>query len=220
MDENRLLQQLVMQARSHPDRSTQRRIALSKLIIAIRYSSSLKKPDNLFNIPNYQDIYDEALNITCMEIHRRIDSYNSDHPVMAWVNYILNFRIQDAIARESKKGLTDIPKSCKPDWWEIDSPRESDNRSTEIPTPSAGDEDRQSLKDFISDDPDGKFAERHIQNLPDATFQKICLMQFEGKKWKEIAAHFGTSIPTVSGFYQTSLKVLLTYIKESLNVNE
>jgi DNA-directed RNA polymerase specialized sigma24 family protein len=220
MEENRSLQQLVRQARSHPDRSAQRRIALNRLIIAIRHSPSLKKPDNLFNIPNYQDIYDEALNTTCMEIHRRIDSYNSEHPVMAWVNYILNFRIQDAIAKERKKGLTDLPKSCKPDWWEIDrSFGEDDNRSMDISTPNPRDEDCQSLKNLIADDPDGKFAERHIQNLPAATFQNICLMQLEGKKWKEIAACFGTSIPTISGFYRTSLNLLLPYIRQSLDVN-
>jgi DNA-directed RNA polymerase specialized sigma24 family protein len=223
MDENQLLQQLVAQAQSHPDRSSQRRIVLSKLIIKIRQSPHLKKPVNTLNIPNYQDIYDEALNDTCMEIHRRINIYNPEHPVMAWVNHTLNYRIKDVNTKYQKRGITDIPRNQKPIWWDLDRPIQSHDsqsnnkdRQIEIPILPAGDEDSELLRVLIAEDPDGMFATRHIQDLPNATFQNICLMLFEDKSWKEIAEFFGTSISTASGFYRNNLDRLLEYLRESL----
>ncbi len=68
MDE---LRQLVAQAQTAPDRSSQRRIALSKLMSAIRQSDSIARQRNWSNIPNFQDIYDEALNETLLEICRK-----------------------------------------------------------------------------------------------------------------------------------------------------
>jgi RNA polymerase sigma factor (sigma-70 family) len=220
MDESELLQQLVSQAQSHPDRSTQRRIALTKLIGKIRQSQSLKRPDNRFNIPNYQDVYDEALNDACMEICRRIDSYNPEYPVMAWVNNILNYRIQDVYNKYQKRGITNLPKNQKPRWRELDRPINTDDKGTsrnlEIANPAPEDDESKLIRDFITEDPDRVLATKHIKNLPEATFQKILLMICEDKTWKEIAEYFGTSISTASSFYRRTLDELLEYLQQSL----
>jgi DNA-directed RNA polymerase specialized sigma24 family protein len=222
MDENQLLQQLVIEAQAHPDQSAKRRIALNRLIVEIYRSPSLKKPVNKFNIPNYQDIYDEALSITCMEIHRRIDSYDPSHPFMAWVNYTLNYRIQDVAAKYQKRGITQLPGGQKPRWWDIDNDSSTDGNESSKDgwqmqlSPLDRDEDKTALKTFIEEDLDGRFSERHIQNLPNATFKNICLLQLEGRTWQEIAEYFGTSIPTASGFYRNNLSRLLEYLQQSL----
>jgi DNA-directed RNA polymerase specialized sigma24 family protein len=231
MDENQLLQQLVSEAKSHPNRSAKRRIALNKLIVEIYRSPSLKKPVNNFNTSNYRDIYDEALTITCAEIHRRIDSYDPTHPFMAWVNSILNFRLIDVANKHQNQGITQIPRSAKPKWWNIDARPINEQGETgandawenQLP-PIDRDEDRSLLRDFITEDLEGRFSERHIQNLPDATFKNIYLMQSEGRTWREIAEHFRTSIPTASSFYRRELDEngynLLGYLQKSLVIKQ
>jgi DNA-directed RNA polymerase specialized sigma24 family protein len=219
MDENQLLQQLVAQAQSHPDRSAKRRIALTKLITKIRQSPSLKKANNYSNIKNYQDIYDEALNETCLEICRRIGDYQSDSPVMAWVNNTLKYRQLDVQNRYLRKGITNIARGVMI-IWQTDSSGDANNENTsrklEIVAPDTGDPDRKSLKDFIAEDPDRVFATKHIKNLPEATFQKILLLICEDKSWKEIAEHLGTSVSTASSFYQRNLDESLEYLQQSL----
>lgn len=223
MDENQLLQQLVAEAQAHPDRSARKRIALNKLVVEIYRSPSLKKPVNKFNIPNYQDIYDEALNTTCIEICQKINTYDLEYPVMAWVNKIFNYRIQDVTTKHQKRGVTNVPRDRRPTWWEIDRPianHQSESSSkdlqTELPNPLNADEDRISLKTFIEEDLDGRFSERYIQNIPNATFKSICLLQLDGRRWSEIAEYFGTSIPTISGFYRANFRLLREYIQQSL----
>jgi RNA polymerase sigma factor (sigma-70 family) len=219
MDENQLLQQLVSQARSHPDRSAQRRVALTKLIIKIRQSPSLKRANNYSNIRNYLDIYDEALNETCLEICRRIDNYQSDSPVMAWVNNTLKYRQLDVQNRYLRKGITNIARGAMISW-QTDSSGDANNENTpkklEIVAPVIDNEDSKSLRDFITDDPDRVFATEHIANLPEATFQKILLLIYEDKSWQEIAEHLGTSVSTASSFYKRTLAKLLEYLQQSL----
>lgn len=232
MDENQLLQQLVLEAQSYPDRSAKRRIALNRLIVEIYRSPSLIKPVYDPKNSNYRDNYDEALSITCAEIHRRIDSYKPERPFMAWVNFIVNCRIKDLKTKNIKKGLTNVSgdNNKKPLWWDIDARPVNEQGETgandawenQLP-PSDRDEDRSLLRDFITEDLEGRFSERHIQNIPDATFKNIYRMQSEGKTWKEIAEHFGTSIPTASGFYRRELDEngynLLGYLQKSLIIN-
>lgn len=219
MDENQLLQQLVIQAQSHPDRSVQRRIALTKLVSKIRQSPSLKKPNNNLNIPNYLDIYNEVLNEVCMEICHRIDSYKPESPVMAWVNNIFNYRSIDAYNRNQRRGITNIPKNEQPAWIELDRPiNSSDTESmyTQISTPHINDDENTLLKELIQTDPDGVFTSRHIQKRPDVTFQKIALMRLEGEPWDKVSKRFEISISALSGFYQRSIDHFLDYIRKEL----
>ena len=146
---------------------------------------------------------------------------------MAWVNYILNHRIIDVSNKHQRGGVTNVPRDRRPTWWNIDRPALNHQRNSDRPhddwemqiyNPSAGDEDSRLLKAFIAEDLEGMFSERHIQNLPNATFKNICLMQLEGNSWKEIAEHFGTSIPTASGFYRHNLDRLLVYFRKSFPI--
>jgi DNA-directed RNA polymerase specialized sigma24 family protein len=220
MDENQLLQQLINQAKSHPDCSAQRRIALTKLISKIRQSPSLKKPNNSFNIPNYIDVYNEVLNEVCMEICRKIDSYDHERPVMAWVNNIFNYRSIDAYNRDRRRGMTNIPKDERPSWIELDRPlnsNDTENMYTQISTPHIHDDENTLLKELIQTDPDGVFSSRHIQSRPDVTFQKIALMRLEGEQWDEISEKLKTiSIATLSSFYRRSIDHFLDYIRKEL----
>ena len=220
MDE--LLQQLVTQAQSAPDRSSQRRIALHRLTIAIRQSNNLGRQRNWATIPNFQDIYEEALNDTLMEICRKIDNYQSSSPVMAWVNNTFNFRFQDTYQKHQKKGVTNLPRQARIRWKEIDRADKYDNSSKpksrieDIEQPETGDSDLRLLVNFVTDDPDRILAGEHIQKRPDVTFQRILLMICKGKSWQEISDLLEIPIPTASSFYRRNLHKHLPYLQNHL----
>jgi DNA-directed RNA polymerase specialized sigma24 family protein len=216
MDE---LQQLITTAQAHPDRSPQRRIALTKLMTAISKSDRITRQTNWATIPNFKDIYNEALNETLIEICRRIDNYNPQYPVMAWVNNIFNYRFQDVYIKYRKKGVTNLPKQEQLNWLNLDRPTHSREDKQQEPSSAAvdcDDEDFELLKNFIAADPDRVLAAEYIQGHPDATFQTILLMICAAKSWTDISAHFGISISTLSSFYRRRVHKFLPYFQKHL----
>ncbi len=92
---NQQLQQLVEEVKQFsatddsPIIRAKRRIALNRLINAIQFSGRLSKQAKWLELPNYQDYYNEALQKTLIEICEKINQYNPQYPVMAWVNQIM-----------------------------------------------------------------------------------------------------------------------------------
>ncbi|MEK0188393.1 hypothetical protein, partial [Microcoleus anatoxicus] len=90
------LKQLALEAQQHPAGSQERQIALTKLIDQIYRHNRLTRPhidDSLLHL--YEDIYSEARLKIVEHICQNIDTYDSQKPVMAWVNHFFNFRFQD-----------------------------------------------------------------------------------------------------------------------------
>lgn len=79
---DRQLQQLAIESKQHPSLSPQRQLALNRLVNKILQSDSLSHPQRGSWSPNlYEDLYNEALQKTLLEICQKIDSYNPNHPV-------------------------------------------------------------------------------------------------------------------------------------------
>jgi hypothetical protein len=243
MDENQLLQQLVSEAQAHPARSPRRRIALTKLLSKISESKDLSKQAKWREIPNFQDIYNQALNITLQEISERLDNYDSNRPFMAWVNNTFNYRFLDVYNKDKRKGITNLPNPVKEitdpskerlQFIEIDRPEQSDDgkgKIREITDPSGSNEQPEFrsleeirstlLREFIQADPGGKLAKKHLENFPDITFKRILLMICDDLTWQEIADNCSTqyrkiSISTVSSFYQRNVRKFLPHFKNNL----
>ena len=70
-------------------------MALNNPIGAIQGSGSLSKQTNWLGLANYQEYYNEALQQTSVEVCQKIDDYNPQYPVMAWVNKIFTWRFND-----------------------------------------------------------------------------------------------------------------------------
>ena len=85
----------------------------------------------------YTEIYHEALQKTLLEVCHRIELYNPQYPVMAWVNFRLGKQFINVVNDYRKKGITDIPKAqqketiCLPNL---------DNLSEHLSVPVANDE--------------------------------------------------------------------------------
>lgn len=199
---NQRLQELVSDARSHPPKTVKRQIALNKLVMEIQRSGKLAHPQRgMWPAYIYEDLYNEALGQTFIEICQKIENYNPAHPVMAWVNFLLNNRFIDAVRRyqSQQKPLISLD--------DLDKPIAANEESSEA----------QRVREFIREDPENRLKSESIQNRPDVTLQRLLwLKDVEDRKWKEIAEELGLGVSTLSTFYQRGLHKVADYFRKYL----
>jgi RNA polymerase sigma factor (sigma-70 family) len=208
------LQQLVNEAKRYPADSNsptdraKRRIALNKLINAIRCSGKLSKQGQWIESPNYEDYYHEALQITFIEICQKIEQYNPQYPVMAWVNIIFSRRFYDVREKDQKRGMTQLPKQQK-----VAPVLALEEINKDLPLENDISEQQQ-LKEIITNDPENILKNDYIKEYPHANLKVILLLVLEGKKWKEISQELEVPISTASSFYQRRMRKIITYLKK------
>ena len=185
-----------------------RRIALNKFINVIGNSGRLKKQNQWYQLPNYEDYYNEALQLTFVEICHKINEYNPQYPVMAWVNKIFHWRFIDVVNKEQKKGLTKIPKGEK-----ISAVLSLDDINKEIHTDNQLSQSEE-IKEVIKKDPEKLLVSEHLRGHPEANLKVILLLLLEGKKWKEISQVLDVPMTTASSFYQRRMHKIIPYIKK------
>src|SRR4028118_1585229 len=208
------LQQLAIEAKQHPPLSPQRQLALNRLVNKILQAESLSYPQKGSWSPNlYEDLYNEALQKTSLEICQRIDSYNPEHAVMAWVNYLLNKRFHDVVERYLNQGLTNIRQS-KTKERVISLNELEDSLISEEPTLS----DFQLLQQFLEEDPEELLRNEHIRGHSQASFQYIAIARLvQEKTWEEISAELNhISIQTLCSFFHRRLRKLMPYFQKYL----
>jgi uncharacterized protein YerC len=195
-DLDRLLQQLVFEAQQHLPQSSQRQVTLNRLWQKILKSKRLGHPQKSSWEPSlYEDFYNEALARTALEICQKIDRYNPEHPVMAWVNFYLNIHFQKVV--EEYYNHSSLPSL---DDLERDIPVDE--------TPS----DAQSFRKFLKDDPEGLLKAEHLQKRADVTFQVLAIAKHvEDRTWKDISNELDISIQTLCSFFNRCLEKLLLY---------
>ena len=208
---NQYLQALLSQALKHPQKSVQRRITLNKLLKAILQSGELSKQKKWRDLPNFDDFYNEALDQALLEICERLESYQPDKPVMAWVNFYFNNRFKDLVIKYRRQGITHIPQQQQT------TPIMSlDDLDKDVPDHQETSEAEQ-LRDFISEDPEGKLAREHIQGHPDVTLQRILWLRFiEDRKWKDVSRELNLPISTLNSFMTKKIRKLHPYFQQYL----
>ncbi|MDB9375517.1 RNA polymerase sigma factor [Nodularia sphaerocarpa] len=210
---NHELQQLIKEANRYPTNShathrAKRRIALNKLLNAIQSSGKLSKQTKWLGLPNHEDYYQEALQRTFLEICQKTGQYNSEYPVMAWVNRIFTLRFYDVLKKDQKRGITYLPKHQEK--MQILS---LDEINKDLPTEHQISEEQQ-LKEIIANDPENFLTNEHIKNQPQANLKAILQMILAGKQWQEISQELDVPIPTASSFYQRRMRKIITYLKK------
>ncbi|KAM3095132.1 hypothetical protein ACKFKG_14595 [Phormidesmis sp. 146-35] len=214
-DLDQRLQQQAKEAQKHPSQSSQRQIALNRLVNEILKSGRLGHPQrHLWSASLYEDLYNEALQKTLIETCQKIDSYNPDHPVLAWVNFRLNFQFIDVVNDYRKQGITQIPKSDKTEQIAyLPSLDDLDNLVSPEETLSAS----QLLQQFLEDDPDNLLQKQRLRERPEVTFQSLAWARFvEGQTWLEIAISLNVSVQTLCSFFNRQLKDLMPYFRKYL----
>ncbi|MEO1373532.1 MAG: sigma-70 family RNA polymerase sigma factor [Cyanobacteria bacterium J06635_10] len=208
------LQELVEEIKQYSARDdsasirVKRRIALNKLVNAIKASKRLSKQTQWSGLANYEDYYNEALQITLMEICHKINEYNPQYPVMAWVNKIFQWRFIDVVNKEQKKGLTKVPKGEKiSPILSLEDINKELHRSNQI-------SEEEQIKEIINKDPEKYLISQHLKDRNDANLKVILIFLLEGKKWREISEYLDVPLTTVSSFYQRRMHKIVSYIKK------
>lgn len=185
-----------------------RRIALNKFVNAVVNSGRLSKQTQWSGLPNYEDYHNEALQLTFMEICNKIDEYNPQYPVMAWVNKIFHWRFIDVVNKERKKGLIMVPKGKKiSPVLSLDDINKEIHRENQI-------SQEEILSEIINKDPDKFLISQHLRGHPEANLKVILLFLLEGNKWKEISQDLGIPLTTLSSFYQRRMHKIIDYLKK------
>ena len=214
-DDERVLLQLVQEARKYPLQSDQRKLALNRLIEKILRSGRLGHPQKGSWPPNfYEDLYNEALQKTLLKICQTIDNYHGEHPVLAWVNFNLNKQFIEVVKDYYKKGITYIPRSGKKQL--TTSVLSLDDLDKYIPEEDTI-TDAELLRQFLENDPENFLKAEQIQGAPQVTFQLLAQAKFvEDQTWSEIANDLGISVHTLYSFFYRRLQKFMLYFQKYL----
>jgi hypothetical protein len=215
--EQRLRQQ-VQQIQQYPPLSPERQLLLNQLMNDICKSDQLAHPQKSSWPANlYADLYNEALQRTLLNICQKIDSYNPEHPVMAWVNFRLNCEFINVINDYRKQGVTQIPKTGAAIPI-VSLPTLDDLNLTAVSHVSEEENSTiQLLQQFLRTDPEGLLQQRHLRERPDITFQTLAIAKFiEEKSWAELAIDLEIPAATLCSFFNRQLKNLAPYFKKHL----
>jgi hypothetical protein len=200
-DLDRLLQELALEAQKHPPQSPKRQVVLNRLWQEIWKSNRLGHPQQgKWEQSIYQDFRNEAIARTCLETCQKIDRYNPEHPVMAWVNFCLNIHFK-RVAQE---------------YYEHSSLPSLDDLKLDIPVDETLSEP-QLLRKFLQEDPEGLLQAERLRNRPDISFQFLALEKYvEDRTWKSMADEFDISVQTLCSFFDRRLQKLKPYFYKHL----
>ncbi|MEB3295625.1 MAG: hypothetical protein VKJ24_20940 [Synechococcales bacterium] len=198
-----MLRRLAQQAQQSPSNSSNRRIALNQLIYQIWHSQQLGHPQRYHWPPDtYEDLYNEALQRTLLEVCQKIDNYKPERPVMAWVNCLLNYNFL-AVVREHQH-----PKIVLKSIKDLDRLVEYSNNCPDS---------HQILRRFLEEDPENLLKTVHIQGRVDVTFQSLAIARYiEDQSWESLSTRLGISIQTLCSFFNRQLRKLTPYFQRHL----
>jgi DNA-directed RNA polymerase specialized sigma24 family protein len=210
------LKQLAIEAQSHPPLSKERREALTKLLKGIIESGRFYRPapsrlpSNFYNA--YEEIYDDAKQELMLHVCQKLDEYNPERgSVMTWVNLLMDRRFfPKAIGMFRDTREERVPDTI-PTLDDLDSFEPESILNTEKPSSLS-----QDLRQYIEEDSENIFKKHFIREHPQVTFQLLLLQRLNGKSWKKISEEMAIPVPTLSTFYQRSLKKFAANFQEYL----
>ncbi|MEM8639050.1 MAG: sigma-70 family RNA polymerase sigma factor [Cyanobacteria bacterium P01_G01_bin.54] len=216
----------VSEAQRHPIQSAPRRRAIDRLYRTLSTSGRLVRPHVPKHLSgSYNEIYNTAIQQLFSYLYQNIEQYNPERgAVLQWVNYLLRIRFPDAIREVTRfirganhlqvqrLSLDDLPRGdiAQTDLWNPAGVPEVEPHPSSL-TPTAED-----VRAFLAADQTKAFQQAYVQGHPQATFQFIALRYLEGHSWQEISAMLAVPIPTLSSFYQRSLKKFIPLFQAHL----
>ena len=206
--DDRQLNQRAWEAQQYPARSYERRNALTQLTEGILRSGRIKRRPYAGPFPYpqsiYEDLYNEALNATFLELCQNIDRYDPQKgDVMAWCNYLLKYRFLDALKRHQQGGMKTKKTPIIGELDEFISEHKTVSES-------------QKLRHLIEDEnPSKMFTDEHIKGQPKANFQFLALARvWDDRKWQDISVELKIPPSSLCEFYQKRLKEFTPHFRE------
>ena len=186
------LKELVEQIQQLPLKDKQRRKLLTELIIKIQTEGRLKKFVSYQHLPDFDDLYADAMTDCLTYISTSIDKYDPEKAeVIAWVNQTLLFKFRTAFNKRYRNKIQLVFDELK---------------LMNILAVSQEKEDSYILlRELIQNDPEEILKNIKIKKH-NVSLQQILLMLLDDKKWKEIALELQITISTAQSFYSRSLE--------------
>jgi hypothetical protein len=211
---DRALQELAQTAGQHPAQSSVRQKILNKLVAQIMQSPQLGHPQKgAWPAPLYEDLYNEALQRTLSEICQKIESYNPQHAVMAWVNFLLSKYFIKVVNDYQRSGLTYLPTGER---GQAPTLRSLDDLDWDVFVEEPLSDDRL-LQQFLDEDPEALLTQEHLHERPEITFQWLAVAKFgQDRTWEEISGELDISIQTLCSFFNRRLQKLTPYFRRHL----
>lgn len=204
---------LAIDIQQHLPLSDRRQLLLSILVNRIWHSPNLARPqERLWSPDLYEDLYNEALQKTMLEICQKIDCYNPKYPVMAWINFHLKTQFTRTVSDRYRRGVTYLPEAERRTF----SPYSLDELERDVPSEEAIGETRL-LHQFLAEDPENLLQVESIKGNRRVTFQFLALAKFvEDRTWTDIAADLEIPLQTLYSFFYRRLKELIPYFRKYL----
>jgi hypothetical protein len=211
---DQVLQELALEAQQHPAQSPTRQKLLNNLVVQIMQSQQLGHPQRGAWPPQlYEDLYNEALQRTLLEVCQKIENYNSQHAVMAWVNFLLNKYFIRVLNDNRRFGLTYLPTH---EQGKTPTLRSLDALDWDIPVEESLADDRL-LQQFLAEDPENLLKQEHLRERPEITFQWLAMAKVvQDRTWEEISGELDISIQTLCSFFNRRLQKLTPYFRRHL----
>ena len=196
-----LLQELIEEVKQHSEQS-KKRIALTKFLRAIyKHKHFLVISNYTTELPDYEEIHQQALQDTILTISQKIDSYESGRPILPWIRGILNYKFIDSLKRNRSNTVTILSL----DNLNYDPPSESNDMA------------KNNLQNFIIQDPENILESTTLRGYSHVTFQRLLLFKLiEDKTWETIATELGVKVSTISNFYQRNIQKHKAYFEKYL----
>lgn len=203
------LKQLALTAQQSPPQSPERQLALSQLVSQILSSGHISHPQRgKWPAQVYEDLHREALQKTCLYICQNIENYRPEHPVMAWVNNLIGYKLKDAA-----KEYGPYREVSSPSLDDLDRKFLAQQRQTG----TAENTRLRMLRQLLQDDPEQYLQREFIRGRPDVTFQRLAIARYiDDQTWATIAEQTGIAIPTLSSFFNRGLRKLKPYFHKHL----
>ncbi|GJD22370.1 hypothetical protein RIVM261_073260 [Rivularia sp. IAM M-261] len=205
------LRELVLTIKALPKTDRARRKAINDLISKIQNAHNLKINFGEFNdLPNFQDLYTDALSDTLVYIIDNIETYNPEGKVMAWVNKTITFKFWDVCYKQvGRKGQKQAKNQVKivsfPEGYETPAPSEEDKL----------------LREFLEQDT-GELLNKLLNYINQETqvkgrilLKEVLLMLLDGDKQKDIRSQLHIPAQSLSSFIKRNGEDAINYLREN-----
>lgn len=203
------LKQLVQEVCQYPVNSPQRRKGFNRIIRMIQQSGKLWRAAEPY--------YEDALQDMWLHFSRNLcEATTAEQPycaegcfIIARLNAYLKRRLQDYATRASQEQKQRVLPTQSLEGEGLD-PVE------QIPTPEEAPSLLEEVREWVEADELGELGCTHVRGRPDITCQVLILRRLPPETpWKTLAAEFGASVSTLSGFYEKQCRPRLQQFGQS-----
>jgi alpha-L-fucosidase len=213
------LRELVTKIQQPSLKVGERRRGKNELFLKIEKSGKLNKFCKWQNLPDYKDIYSQALADSFVYIVEKIEAYDPDlGSVMAWVNQTLWYKFHttyNEIHKSKRNNIEIVSLNAEINCGEGQTTTDKEYIDN-LPSKQYEHEDEEYrlVLEFVEHDYKGvlKSLVLKSKNGNRISLQEVLLMRLQDKTLEEISDKYQISLKSISSFFQRNIATVKDYI--------